>query len=481
MTARLQSNCIKKRGLALKTDKKPVSPITIRSLVAWGNAKTYMSASRLKAPVGAVWMDSRKVAPGDVFVALKSDTDDGHNYVPSALKSGAVAAIVSKKKAVGFSAEEQKKLIIVSDPLQALQKMAAGYRKSLSFPIIAVTGSSGKTTTRQFITAVLSAGLKTGNTEGNWNNHIGVPLSVLRFSRDEDVAVMEFGANHKHEIDILSRIAKPDIGVITNIGYAHVGYFGSLEKTTEAKFEIVNGMNRRLGLLLLNGDDKRLVKNGASAGFKTVLYGFSKRCAVRAEAVSTETQNSTRFFVDGYEYCLSIIGNHFIYSALPAIYLGLALGLNRSVVADALRSLKPDPMRGRIEEKRGVTFIVDCYNANPSSMKSGIALLTDVAGGKSKCAIVGDMLELGRYSKPLHMQLGKRLADAGVEKIIAVGQFSRFVAEGAVKQGMGASRIQCVENADQAASLARTLLKPGEIVLLKGSRGVKLEAVFNNF
>jgi len=465
----------------MNTDRKPASQITIRELVAWANAQTTMTASRLGTAVGAVWMDSRTIAEGDVFVALKSDTDDGHNYVPAALKSGAVAAIVSKTMVSRFSADEREKLIVVPDPLLALQNMAAGYRKSLTFPIIAVTGSSGKTTTRQFITAVLAAGLKTGTTEGNWNNHIGVPLSILRFSRHEDVAVMEFGANHTHEIDVLSRIAKPDIGVITNIGYAHVGLFGSLQKTTEAKFEIVEGMDPRRGLLLLNGDDARLVKKGAACGYTTVLYGFSKRCAVRARSVETMSGQSTRFTVDGFQYYLSMIGKHFVYSALPAIFLGLRLGLQKETIAAALRALKPDPLRGRIEEKRGVTFIVDCYNANPSSMKSSIALLTDVAAGRPRVAIVGDMLELGRYSKQLHTQLGKRLAGAGVERIIAVGQFSGFVADGAAAQGMNPSRIECVQNADQAVTCAQAALKPGEIVLLKGSRGVKLETVFNKY
>jgi UDP-N-acetylmuramoyl-tripeptide--D-alanyl-D-alanine ligase len=319
-----------------------------------------------------------------------------------------------------------------------------------------------------------------GTTISNWNNHIGVPLCLLRLSGREDVAVLEFGANHKNEISTLTRMVKPDVGIITNIGYAHIGYFGSLDTTAEVKFEIVNGISKKSGLLLLNGDDPRLVKKSAECGYNTVFYGTSLRCLVHAEAVKILPNKETQFSVNGHKYRLSMTGRHFV-CALPAVYLALQLGLSEDCIAEALYGIKPDPMRGMVVKKAGITFIVDCYNANPSSMKAGLTLLTDVAGRKSKCAVVGDMLELGGHSKHLHRKLGEQLADANVGKIIAVGAFASFVADGAVKQGMKASRIYCAPDTESAVHWAHKVLKRGDTVLLKASRVVGLERVFNSF
>ncbi len=440
-----------------------------------------MSAVSLRRRIGAVWMDSRKITPGDVFLALAGEQDDGHRYVPAAFKAGAIAAIVSRRKVHTYNAREQKKCIVVDRPLKAVQQMAAAYRQDLDIPVAAITGSSGKTTTRQFITKVLSAGLTVGNTEGNWNNHIGVPLSLLRLTGNEDVAILELGANHTREIDTLSRIVKPDIGVITNIGYAHIGYFGSLDAIANAKFELVNGMRKRNGVLLLNGDDTRLIQKNREKGWKAVFFGFSKRCAVRAEQLAVTREGKTTFTVKGHRYRLRMPGRHFVYCALPAIFLARQLGISESLIAEALYTLTPDPMRGRIVTKSGIRFIVDCYNANPSSMRSGIALLQDVAGNTIKGAVVGDMLELGTFSKRLHRQLGKQLAEAGVKKILAVGQYAQSVVNGAVAHGMKASQIHCAPDAYQAVDYAHTYLKKGDTVLLKGSRGVKLETVLNTF
>jgi UDP-N-acetylmuramoyl-tripeptide--D-alanyl-D-alanine ligase len=268
--------------------------------------------------------------------------------------------------------------------------------------------------------------------------------------------------------------------VITSIGYAHIGYFGSLRNILRAKLEIVDGMRDRSGFLMLNGDDRLLAQAAQGIGRETVLFGFSPRCAVRARNISV-TEARTTFDVDGIPFRLAATGRHFVYSALLAIHLGRHFGMDDRSIADALLMIEPAPMRGTVTERRGVTFIVDCYNANPSSMKSGIQLLTDVAGSRPKVAVVGDMLELGRFSRRLHLALGRRLARAGVRSIVAVGAFAERVAEGARNAGMRKRDMYIAPDSRQALASVAEVLRKGDVVLVKGSRGVHLETVFEAF
>lgn len=462
------------------TNKTISSRLTVNQLIKWGNALTSMSENVRKKHFGTLWYDSRKISKGDIFIALETERDDGHSYVSTAFQSGAMAAIVAKDKVNMFSPIEKRKCIIVDNPLSAVQKMAAEYRKKLSIPFVAVTGSNGKTTTRHFISSVLESKFIAGKTIGNWNNHIGVPLSILRMTGKERVAVVEFGANHRNEIDPLSRIVSPDIGVITNIGYAHIGNFGSLKNTTEVKFEISSGMNKKKGLLLLNGDDRRLVSKSKDIGIQVRYFGFSKKCHIQPKNYALVSNRHTVFTIDKQKYTLSLFGKHFVYSALPAIFIAREFDIPYDVIADVLYTIKPDSMRGSIETIGGITFIVDCYNANPSSMDHAITLLKDFAVNRKKCAVIGDMLELGKYTKTLHIQLGKRLANAEINKVIIVGEFTEYVLQGALKGGMNHKNIFTCPTAIDAVNIAKREFKKGDIVLLKGSRGVKLEILLEH-
>ncbi|MCL2182741.1 MAG: UDP-N-acetylmuramoyl-tripeptide--D-alanyl-D-alanine ligase [Chitinispirillia bacterium] len=454
--------------------------LTLGLLIEWGGAKSEMGAAYRKRVVNTVWNDSRKAGDGDVFVALRSDTDDGHRYVASAIKQGAAAAIVDKKGIKTVPAAYHRKCIVVTDTLKAVQKMAARYRKEMGLLTIGITGSNGKTTTRSFIAEILKSTFKVGETFTNWNNHIGVPQSILKFDGDEWVGVLEMGANHTGEISPLTKICRPDIAVITNIGYAHVGLFGSIEKTSEAKFEIAEGLGRE-GFMLLNGDDRRLVKGAEERGVKTVFFGTSAKCDVRARNIHV-SEKGVDFTVDGEKYVLSMPGRHFIYCALPAIYIAKRCGIDDNVIKKAIASLKPVSLRGKLEPKKGVKFIVDCYNANPSSMSNAIKYLVDVTPAKTKrAAIVGDMYELEQYTKKCHLKLGEELVKADIQKIIAVGKFADIVRDGAVKAGISPRKVFTAGNAAEALDLCRTVLKKGETVLLKGSRGVGLEKVFEGY
>jgi UDP-N-acetylmuramoyl-tripeptide--D-alanyl-D-alanine ligase len=459
--------------------EKSPGNLTLGNFVDWGRAASRMSVTMLRQKVAGAGNDSRKIGKGDVFVALTTDKDDGHRYVSAALKAGASAALVARKKLELFSTAEKRKLIPVDDPLCSLQRVAACYREKLGIPMIGITGSSGKTTARLFVASVLKQGLRVGETEGNLNNHIGVPLSLLRFTGSEDVGVLEMGANHTGEIHTLSTIVKPTIGIITSIGYAHIGYFGSLKNILKAKFEIIDGMDDTNGFLMLCGDDRLLVGAAKRFAGKVVFFGFSPACDFRATDVRVIGRSAVSFSVGGSRYHLSTVGRHFIYSALLAIYLGRRFGIDDRRIAAALRTVGPADMRGTIRKRSGATFILDCYNANPSSMKSGIGLLCDVAGSSRKVAVVGDMLELGKYSRTLHYALGKDLARAGVAALMAVGNFASIVADGARSAGVPGKHIQTSPDSAHAVAAVRDMLRKNDVVLFKGSRGVHLETIYD--
>ena len=451
--------------------------LTIADLVTASKSTSTLAASTLSRKVTNVWHDSRKVGKGDVFVALSSNKNDGHDFVRSAFKQGAVAAIVNKSEMSRFSSAEQKKLIAVSNPLKALAKIANDYRKRMENLIVGITGSNGKTTTRSFIAGVLGSYFNVGQTYTNWNNDIGVPLSLMRFKGNEVCGVIEMGANHVGEIGVLSQIASPDIAIITNIGYAHVGLFGGLNNTTQEKFEIIKGLNKSKGFILLNGDDSRLVSYAKKLSVPVIFFGVSKKCDIRATAINIGENGSTHFTVDGFEYELLMTGRHFVYCALPAIFLAQRVGVSQQEIAVALKTLIPQPMRGTIETKSNIRYILDCYNANPDSMDNALVLLADCAQ-KNKVAIIGDMLELGSYAQRLHVRLGKSLAKSDLRILITVGSFASCVAQAACNAGMSPKKVFTAATAHEASIIAQKVLRANDTVLIKGSRGIGLETVF---
>ncbi|MFP4012865.1 MAG: UDP-N-acetylmuramoyl-tripeptide--D-alanyl-D-alanine ligase [Chitinispirillaceae bacterium] len=460
--------------------KSNSTPLTVGSLIQWGAAESDASETMRRKKVKTVCNDSRQITFGDVFVALRTDNDDGHKYIASAFEKGAVAAVVDKAGIKLVTEKYRKKCIVVRNTLKAVQRIAARYRKEMGLLVIGVTGSNGKTTTRSFISSVLSQVIKVGETYSNWNNHIGVPLSLLRFDGDEWAGVIEMGANHIGEIHPLSKIAAPDIAVITNIGYAHVGLFGSLKGTTQAKFEIADGLSKN-GFMLLNGDDSRLVKGARERGLKTVLFGTTPKCDIRAENIRVSTTGVT-FMIEDQEFALRVSGRHFIYSVLPAIYIARRCRIPDELIRQALSSLNPVSLRGMLEEKEGIRFIVDCYNANPSSMSSAIRYLVDITPSKTKrVAIVGDMLELEKYTRKLHLKLGEELVRSEVGKIIAVGNYAPYIVEGALNAGLSSRKVYKAADSEKALEIARKVLKAGETVLLKGSRGIRLEKIVEGF
>ncbi len=426
-------------------------------------------------PLGNFWMDSRRVSEGDVFIAFETERDDGHRYVESALAKGASAALVNKSKLSMFDKEISDKLIPVDDTLTALQDIALGHRKHLDTEVIAVTGSNGKTTTRNFTGKVFSSEKRTWIPPGSWNNHIGVPLSLLRIRGDVEYALIEMGTNHPGEIGLLSSIARPDMSIITNVGYAHIGNFGSLEATAEEKTDIVKGMDSRSGSVLVNRDDSLLYRVLADKWENALTFGIENDADFRAEDIRTEMDAGnlvTRFKVGGAEYQINAAGVHFVYNALAAISAGSTAGIRPESIVSSLKGIYPGPMRGAVVKYMGVTYIPDCYNANPTSMEYALKILAVVPCENRRIAVVGDMLELGSFSEKEHTELGRKMDSMQIDVVVAVGKYA-----GLICREINGAECFSAPDSDSCIGIVREILEEGDTVLLKASRGVALEKI----
>ncbi len=428
--------------------------------------------------VNVIWMDSRKIESGDLFVALKGEQIDGHDYVELALETGAVAALIEESERSRYSPEIQNRLISVKNPLEALQNGAREYRLLLNIPFIAVTGSSGKTTTSNFMREILSVGFTVGTTYGNFNNHIGLPLSIFRFNGMEDIAVIEMGANHFGEIAELCAIAEPDMGVITNIGFAHVGEFGGVEKTAEAKFQLAESIQKIEGLLFLNGDDRISVETNIKYEIPAFYFGTRDHNSERAVNVSCNDNGCYSFEYKDVSYELQIPGKHFMYSVLPALAIASRLNIKTDELQAKVKELRPANMRGTIREIAGVRYIEECYNANPSAMKVATELLRDIPAIGKKIVVAGDMRELGVYAENLHRECGTYFAELNIDIVIAVGEHADTVVDGARSGGISSEHLYVCRTIEQAAATIRSVVLPNDLVLLKGSRGIGLEKIF---
>lgn len=422
-----------------------------------------------EAVIDEVCIDSRQVAPGCLFVAIAGENFDGHDFVDAAVKAGA-AAIVSHK-----DIECAVPVIRVDNTSAALMKIAAFYR--MKFPrlhAVGLTGSVGKTTTKDMVHCVLSQKYKTLKNEGNRNNEIGMPLTVLKLDSSYEAAVFEMGMYFFGEISALTRVARPDVGIITNIGVSHIENLGSQENILKAKLELIDGM-RPGSPLLLNGDDKFL-RSAIISGFAVDYYGIeNKDCRFRAEDIR-QGQTSTEFVIcfDGQKQAVTLpaIGIHHVYDALAAFAAGIVSGVSPQAAADGLNHYMPSGMRQNVVNKNGVTVIEDCYNASPDSMRAALGVLADIPV-KRRVAVLGDMNNLGGISQQAHEEIGK-FAVEKADMLLAVGKKAQDYIKGA--QSAGGTAVYFEDKEELASYLAENLCE-GDGVLFKASRGMKLEEV----
>jgi len=412
-------------------------------------------------------IDSRTISPGDCFFALRGPTHDGHDFITSVFRLGASLAIVD------HVVDAYGPQLLVPDATVTLQTLGREARQKWGGTVIGVTGSAGKTTTKDTIAALLATTFPTGRNMGNLNNHLGLPLSILRLPDDSKVAVLEMGMNHEGEIRELAGIARPQIGVVTNVGWAHTENFADgIAGVARAKSELIQALPPE-GTAVLNADDERVREFAKQHAGPTVLFGFAEDAAVRAEDVSL-TPEGARFRALGVEFESPLAGRHGVSNVLAGIAVSHAMGIAPEKLQEAVRSLRPGTMRGERSVRNGITIINDCYNANPEAMRSMLELLRDTPATR-RVAVLGEMLELGREAGTLHRNIGRFAAEQGIHAVIGIRGAGRWMVDEAVAAGLSGGAASFFDTPEEAGNFLRTFLKPGDAVLFKGSRGVHVE------
>lgn len=429
--------------------------------------------------VDTISTDSRTLGRGALFVAVHGETYDGHDHASDAIARGAVAALLSRAPDAALGAPA----IIVDDTVAALGRLARAHRARFNGPVIAITGSNGKTTTKELCAGVLeAAGRRVRRTPGNLNNHIGMPLSVLALEPADEVLVVELGMNHEGEIDHLARIAEPTVGAITNIAPAHLGPLGSLEAIARAKGELFARI-RPAGTAVVNADDPNCVAQSARFTGRKLRFAQAADADLRASSVTAEA-GAARYTLEcaegRAEIRMQAPGLHLVEDGLCAAAAALASGALGKSPLDAIRSGLEGftGVPGRValrQSSDGLRLVDDTYNANPHSVARALETLAQLRGGKRTIAVLGDMLELGDDGARLHAETGRKAAAAGIDVLVAVGPLSRNTAEGARAAGLGTT-LEC-DDADAAAELVRKHARAGDAVLVKASRGMRLERV----
>ena len=411
-------------------------------------------------------IDSRTVAPGDLFFAIKGEHHDGHHFVTEVLERGAIAAMVSDEvTAVGPIFE-------VPDTLVALQTLAHWARGHWNKPIVAVTGSAGKTSTKDIIASLLAVKLRVGKTVGNLNNHIGVPLTLLRIADDAEVAVVEMGMNHAGEIKLLAEIAEPQFGVVTNVGYAHVEYFDSIDGVAAAKRELIEGLTPG-GAAVLNADDERVLHFRDNHPGPSVTYGFSPQADIRATEVETNAAGSD-FVVNGVRFHSQLTGRHAVSNILAGLAIAHLFNVPFSELVEPVSQLAPGKMRGERHVWNGITVLNDSYNSNPEAARNMLDVLK-AEPAERRIAVLGEMLELGVMAAELHSNLGNYAVQTGIDVLVAIRGAARFIVEEAEKRGLSNRAAFFFEDSTAAGDFLKTFVKPGDAILFKGSRGTHVE------
>ena len=444
-----------------------MSKITLRQAALWCGG--HVEEKYLDVEFLGACNDTRILKPGQLFLALQG-VRDGHEFIPAAMEKGAAAVLCTH-------CDGDYPAIVVEDVRVALGQIAKAERQRLGCKVVAITGSVGKSTTKEMVVSVLQTTYKVGKTPVNHNNDIGMPMAILAMDADTEVAVLEMGMNHFREIAYLSEIAKPDVGVITNIGTMHMENLGTQEGIRQAKLEIVEGMPAG-GRLILNGDDSKLFGYPVSGVEITYFGSNNEACQVFGRDVM-QTPEGIEFNVNGQiPVQLALEGMHFVSDALAAVAVGMEMGVPAEKISSGLADFRNMEGRQEIFKAGDYTIIKDCYNAGPESMAAALAVLNQKPG--RHVAVLGDMLELGVCTQAEHYKLGRIVAE-NADVLLAYGPNSVRVLNGARTGGMPDTKARAFTDRDRLADVLRQMVKPGDVILFKGSRGMRMELILDRF
>lgn len=442
---------------------------TVREALQATNGVFTGDCTLLDEKITSAAIDSRKVIPGGIFVAIKGENTDGYDYIPAAIENGAMCA-VSDRAYDGYPC------IVVNDPVAALQDIARAYRTKLNITVIGITGSVGKTTTKEMVAGVLSQKYRVVKTEGNFNNGLGLPLTILSIKPDTEVAVVEMGMNHFGEMRLLSSIARPSICIMTNIGISHIENLGSRENILKAKSEIFEYMSAT-ARCILNGDDDML---SSIERHNKCYFGFDSDNDIYVESFCEHGFNGTDFeismFGERYSCAIKVPGRHMLFAAMAAMAAGSWLGLTHEQLVEGISAAKPVSGRVNVIKTEKYTLIDDCYNAAPQSMMSGIDLLVKSDDIARTVCIFGDMKELGEEEEFLHRSVGEYAAKSKVGLLIAIGKLSENTYCGVKENG---GEALWFEDKQEFLSIASEILKKGDAVLIKASHSMNFDEIVN--
>jgi len=431
--------------------------------------------------ISGISIDTRTLLPGDLFFAIRGPRNDGHDHLAAALSKGACGAVVDTGYDPGSSFPRDRILLQVENTHRALKDLAGDVRRLWRGSLIAVTGSMGKTTTKEFAAQVLQTEFSVYRSPGNWNNLFGLPLAIFGLGADDHIGVFELGMSATGEIAEMCRIARPDIGIITNVAPVHLEFFGSIEEIARAKGELVAGLPAD-GTLIYNGDDPLTRRMGAAFPGKRMTFGTDPGVDIRASQIETAGLNETRFqfTVRGVtlKAALPLGGIHYVWNALPAIALADHYRIPMEQVIESLGHLKQTQMRGQILRfTEGFTVIDDSYNSNPRALARMIETLSQVPSFERRVLVAGEMLELGPESAALHRECGAWAAEHAVDVVIGVQGSAAELVRGAIERGFDERNTRFFAQAEAAADFVADTVRRGDLVLIKGSRGVRLEKV----
>jgi UDP-N-acetylmuramoyl-tripeptide--D-alanyl-D-alanine ligase len=436
-----------------------------------------------KAFFQGISTDSRTVGEGELFIALKGPRFDGHHFALMALEKKAGGVLIEEDKArdIRWNGYRPKAVIAVKDTLRALGDLARERRRRYRTPVVALTGSNGKTTTKEMISACLETTFPILKTKGNLNNLIGLPLTLLNLTEKERVVILEMGMNVPGEIRRLTEIAEPDVGLITNIQKVHLEGMGSLERVKEEKGELFRRM-RRDGTILVNQNDPHVIDLASEFSGQKITFGVEKSADMMAKEIRLRGVEGTSFnlILEGeeMEVNLPLLGRHFIPNALAAIGVASLFGIEVKKVKDALEHFQPFPMRMEvIHLKGGKTLINDAYNANPRSTELALETLTEMKGKGRAIAVLGDMLELGDFAEEAHQQLGEKVEELSIDLLLTMGEKAPLLVESAIRHGFEPKRTRIVESHSEAISILKEVMQEGDWILVKGSRRLAMERI----